>query len=149
MSVNGIQPRSLRRIAPPVREAAAAANDGRGAPNLFETPYGFGEPATVFGRVARWTMSPTSGTSQPRTTTRVRFGELRRAESFMIQMAIQSQSAIPMSMGTSAAMPQPAIRPAACASVNWVGVGLVSCARRADVESKVRAVPDKSRFMAR
>ena len=44
-------------------------------------------------------MSPTSGTNQPSTTTSVRLGDWRRAESFMIQMAIQSQMAIPISIG--------------------------------------------------
>src|SRR5436189_5944361 len=76
----------------------------------------------VFGRVAKWTISPTIGTNQPRTTTRVLFGDWRRAESFMIQIAIQSQMAIEIRNGIIMTPKQPAASPAACASVSCVGV---------------------------
>lgn len=110
-------------------------------------PYGLGAPGIVFGRVAKWTINPTSGTNQPSTTTRVLFGDWRRAESFMIQIAIQSQMAIEISIGINIIPQAPATIPAACFSLSSIGVAVASsCA------SKVAAVknngrPEMSRFM--
>ena len=100
-----------------------------------------------FGRVARWTISPTNGTSQPSTTTRVRFGDWRRAESFMIQIAIQSQRAIEISIGINITPQMPATSPAVCFSVNWTGVAVASsCASSAVARNKSGRLA-MSRFM--
>src|SRR6478672_7665598 len=104
-----------------VREIAAVAHGNRGDENLAaKNCYGFGLPATVFGRVIKCTIRPTGQTSHPSTTTSVRFGELRFFESFMIQMATKSQMAIMMSWK----MQTPPNRPAAAAPLSSVGVGL-------------------------
>ena len=119
-----------------VHEIAAAANTRSRGENQFnpKTPYGLGAPGMVFGRVARWTIRPTIGTNQPRTTTSVLFGDWRRAESFMIQIAIQSQMATEIRIGINIIPQAPATIPAAALSLSSIGVGLAvasSWARRA------------------
>ena len=134
------------------KEIAAAANArSRGEKSIQseEAPYGLGAPGMVFGRVARWTISPTRGTSQPRTTTSVRLGDWRRAESFMIQIAIQSQMATEIRRGISMTPQAAAKIPAAALSLSSIGVGLAaasSWARRA-VAVKNSGRPAISRFI--
>jgi hypothetical protein len=122
--------RSAKKRSPRLRTRAAAAK------NQFnpKTPYGLGGPGMVFGRVARWTIRPTIGTNQPKTTTSVLFGDWRRAESFMIQIAIQSQMATEIRIGINITPQAAAKIPAAALSLSSIGVGLAvasSWARRA------------------
>jgi hypothetical protein len=131
------------------RRGCEHAQPRRKINSVRKTSYGFGAPGMVFGRVAKWTISPTIGTSQPRTTTSVRFGDWRRAESFMIQIAIQSQMATEIRRGINITPQAAAKIPAAALSLSSIGVGLAvasSWARRA-VAVKNSGRPAMSRFI--
>jgi hypothetical protein len=150
--LRGLRVRSSLRQPHPYATSPRLRTRATAAKSKSEIPspaYGLGAPGIVFGRVAKWTISPTSGTNQPSTTTRVRFGDWRRFESFMIQIAIQSQMASPITSGINIIPKQPATSPAACPSVSWVGVGEASsCARRV-AAVKRNGRPEISRFIGR
>ena len=137
---------SAKKRSPRLRTRAAAAKNQFNPKNA---PYGLGAPGMVFGRVARWTISPTIGTNQPKTTTSVLFGDWRRAESFMIQIAIQSQMATEIRIGINITPQAAAKIPAAALSLSSIGVALAvasSWARRA-VAVKNSGRQEMSRFI--
>src|SRR6059058_1852315 len=80
--------------------------------------------------------------SQPRTVTRVAFGELRFFASRMIQIATKSQIAIMMSWK----MQTPPKTPAAAAPLSSVGVVVESWASKG-VTVKANGSPNRSRFI--
>ena len=75
-------------------------------------------------------------------------GGMRLKILMVISIAIQSQIAMLMTIGTRATRPHPAISPAASLSVSSRGVVLASCARMVAAVKKNSGMPEINRFMA-